>query len=75
MGHTWSLATEEQFYLLWPLALPLIFKRKPLIWIGGAATAMISARLLPLGYARPTIDFSPALRPVGLLIGCALAFS
>jgi peptidoglycan/LPS O-acetylase OafA/YrhL len=74
MGHTWSLATEEQFYLLWPLALPLIFKRKPLIWIGGAATAMISARLLPLGYARPTIDFSPALRPVGLLIGCALAF-
>ena len=33
--HLWSLSVEEQFYLLWPLALLLGFRRRA--WIAGSA--------------------------------------
>jgi peptidoglycan/LPS O-acetylase OafA/YrhL len=31
LGHTWSLAVEEQFYLAWPLLLRLLGKRRGLV--------------------------------------------
>ena len=34
--HMWSLAEEEQFYLLWPIALVLCLRRRPIP--GGAAS-------------------------------------
>jgi peptidoglycan/LPS O-acetylase OafA/YrhL len=76
VGHTWSLATEEQFYLLWPFALPLVLTRRPLIWMLSATAAMVawSSWLLTHGAALTHIEYGPDARPVGLLLGCALAF-
>jgi peptidoglycan/LPS O-acetylase OafA/YrhL len=75
IGHTWSLATEEQFYWLWPFALPLVVRRRPLFWLGAASAAMIVARVIGwrLGAGYDHIQFGPDVRPIGLLIGCALA--
>jgi peptidoglycan/LPS O-acetylase OafA/YrhL len=78
LGHTWSLATEEQFYFVWPLLLPLVFKRRPLVWLVIAAVLMTAVRafLCSTQFA-PQFDgaqFLVSARPVGLLIGCALAF-
>jgi peptidoglycan/LPS O-acetylase OafA/YrhL len=75
IGHTWSLATEEQFYWIWPLALPLIVRQRPLLWLGASSAAMIVARVIGwrLGAGHDHIQFGPDVRPIGLLIGCALA--
>jgi peptidoglycan/LPS O-acetylase OafA/YrhL len=78
-NHLWSLAIEEQFYLVWPLALGgllLIGRRTAL------ATTLVVAALSAVWMA---IQFDPATDPsrvyygtdtrlTGLLLGSALAF-
>ncbi len=75
--HTWSLAVEEQFYLVFPLLLLLLFRRGPrttLAWI--AVTAMFSFALSEwMQRTNPSANFFLApSRAWELLAGSAAAY-
>ena len=84
LKHLWSLAVEEQFYLIWPLIFTFVMSagatrwRRRRILILALAGAVTSALLMALLY-RPEVDpsriyFGTDTRATGLLVGAALAF-
>ncbi|HET9075844.1 MAG TPA: acyltransferase family protein [Acidimicrobiales bacterium] len=79
LQHLWSLSVEEQFYLLWPLALIFLRHRMSrgrlaLIAAGGAAlSAVLMGALYQPGSDPSGVYFNSATHAEGLLIGCALA--
>lgn len=80
LGHLWSLAVEEQFYILWPLLLVLGLKYMPKrIVLAGWVTclALISALLMAVIYVPGTdpsrVYYGTDTRGFALLIGAALA--
>lgn len=85
LGHLWSLAVEEQFYLIWPwlLWLGLRLRRKhpgtdtrlaAATLLLAAASAVTMALLYRPGYDPTRVYEGTDTRAFALLIGSALAF-
>src|SRR5215208_3635543 len=84
LQHLWSLAVEEQFYLIWPpiLALGLCIgatrlRRRRVLTValfGALASAVAMALLYVPGVDPSRIYYGTATRATGLLCGAALAF-
>jgi peptidoglycan/LPS O-acetylase OafA/YrhL len=85
LGHLWSLAVEEQFYLIWPWLLWLGLRRgrgRPgtntrlaaACLLLAAASALTMALLYRPGYDPTRVYDGTDTRAFALLIGAALAF-
>jgi len=86
LQHTWSLAVEAQFYLVWPLILYFILKRLGKNRIPFAALSIATASGVALLFVSLSLDSSSASKvshiyfgtdthSIGLFLGAALAVS
>jgi peptidoglycan/LPS O-acetylase OafA/YrhL len=81
LGPTWTLAVEEQFYLVWPVLLLMLlryWKVRTVTWItGGLAAAFLLERFVLVLFGAPLnrLYNGPDMRADELLIGCALALA
>ncbi len=77
LGHFWSLAVEEHFYLLWPLAVRLLARRRLMqLCLAGAALALALRVGLVLSGAWPYAAYlATPCRVDGLLLGSLVALA
>jgi len=75
MGHTWTLAVEEWFYILWPIAAVLALRRNRLgLFVASLASVAVAYRLVSEHtFSSAYLINAPDQQANLLLIGCALA--
>jgi len=80
LGHAWSLAIEEQFYLVWPVAVILVLRRRGerarLGWIAlgcALASAALRSGLAHAGVNSETLYNATFSHVDGIFAGCAFA--
>lgn len=84
LNHLWSLAVEEQFYLIWPFVSFLVIRRFSrgvlgLVALGGAIASTIWMIIIATSQSMPELTdpsrayFGTDSHAMGLLIGAALA--
>jgi len=78
LGHTWSLAIEEQFYLLWPLSLSVALRRLEPRRLAHLLVALVlglaAVRSVVADHGAAT-EFLTPFRLDGLLLGAALSLA
>lgn len=78
-GWTWTLALEEQFYLVWPVVLLLTLRRSRSWSLAVAAAGVVIPAVLRFflpTFADPVpaqLYYGPHSRVSGLMLGCVLA--
>jgi peptidoglycan/LPS O-acetylase OafA/YrhL len=80
LAHLWSLALEEQFYLVWPIFFRLVGRRGLLaptlgIILGVAVYRGVAIHIAPYEYGRGIFELRPDFRMDSILVGCALALA
>jgi peptidoglycan/LPS O-acetylase OafA/YrhL len=82
LQHLWSLAIEEQFYLLWPLILGLVLllaetrrARASIAWAGAAASALLMAVIYTPGADPSLVYYGTDTHATALLVGSAIALT
>ncbi len=78
LTHLWSLAAEEQFYILWPIILyaAVRFSTRAALSIaavGISASFLLAVTLFMNGASGYRLFYAPDTRGVSILVGCALA--
>lgn len=75
LGHLWSLAVEEQFYLVWaPLMLLVLKSRRPGWWISALALGFLLEPALLFHQGTNRVYFGTDTRMSALLAGAAVAW-
>jgi peptidoglycan/LPS O-acetylase OafA/YrhL len=76
--HTWSLAVEEQFYILYPLFIWLTYRRSPKLVLPLVALAgfvsLATAQTMVMTHPRAAF-YLPVTRAWELALGCSLALA
>jgi peptidoglycan/LPS O-acetylase OafA/YrhL len=76
--HMWSLAVEEQFYLVWPLVAFIVLRHEGsrfLAWVAGvgaAASALLMASMYVAGFSVDRLYYGTDTRAQALLVGAVL---